>query len=61
MATIPLGSTVRVQLFDGRIIIGTVLAVLDTVAGHKVRIKSGESVMTVDAEQVIESKDRESW
>jgi len=60
MATIPLGSTVRVQLFDGRIVIGTVLAVVDTVAGRKVRIKSGESVMTVDAEQVIESKDRES-
>jgi len=60
MATIPLGSTVRVQLFDGRIVIGTVLAVVDTVAGRKVRVKSGDRIVTVDAEQVIESKDRES-
>ena len=47
------GSTVRVRLFDTRVLQGEVKAILETSSGRKVRILSGACVLTVRAEQVI--------
>lgn len=47
------GSTVRVRLFDARVLRGEVRAIIETTSGRKVRILSGACVLTVGAEQVI--------
>jgi hypothetical protein len=44
---------ITVRLYDGRVVVGKVCAVEETVAGTKVRVKSGDCVLTIDAEQVI--------
>jgi hypothetical protein len=47
------GSTVRVQLYDGRVVVATVCTMDDTVAGPKVRIRFGDCVHYVNADQII--------
>jgi hypothetical protein len=44
---INVSSTVHVRLYDGRVIVATVCAVEETVAGTKVRVKSGDCTLKV--------------
>jgi hypothetical protein len=44
---------VTVRLCDGRVVVGTVCVVEETVSGTKVRILSGACVLNVKAEQII--------
>jgi hypothetical protein len=54
MPKIKISSTVHVRLFDGRKVVGEVKAVWDSVSGPMVRVHSGDLVLTVNADQVIE-------
>ena len=47
------GSTVRVQLFDARVLRGEVRAILETTGGCKIRVLSGACLLTVNSDQVI--------
>jgi hypothetical protein len=44
---------ITVRLYDGRVVVGTVCAIEETVAGIKVRIVSGNYVLTANANQII--------
>ena len=48
-----IGSTVTVQLFDGRKIQGVVKAVQNTVTGQKIQIASGNLTVKVGLEQIV--------
>ncbi len=42
----------KVRLYDGRVVVGTFCGIEETVAGKKVRIISGDCLLTVNADQV---------
>ena len=44
---------VHVRLYDGRVVVGKVCSVEETVAGTKVRIVSGDCLLTVNADQIV--------
>jgi len=46
------GDKVLVTQFNGRVLKGSVVAVLDTTAGKKVKVLSGQMLVTVDPKQV---------
>lgn len=47
------GCRVYVQLWDGRKVVGTVEEIFHTTSGWRVRILSGDTVLTVSTNQVI--------
>jgi hypothetical protein len=47
------GSTVTVQMYDGRKIQGVVKAIQNTTTGKKFRVVSGDITVKVEAEQIL--------
>src|ERR1700719_2548177 len=50
---IQIGSTVTVRLYDGRVVVAKVTAVVDSVLGRKIHISFGAFAFKVDETQVI--------
>ena len=50
------GSTVTVQMYDGRKIQGVVKAIQNTTTGKKFRVVSGDVTVKVDSEQILEAR-----
>ena len=44
---------VQVQLYDARIIQGTIVSIEDTVGGPKVRVLSGDLLARIDPAQIL--------
>ncbi len=49
------GSTVTVQMYDGRTIQGVVKAIQNTTTGKKFRVVSGDITIKVNSEQILEA------
>jgi hypothetical protein len=50
---IQIGSTVTVRLYDGRVVVAKVTAVVDRVLGRKIHISFGAFAFKVDETQII--------
>jgi len=50
------GSTVTVQMYDGRKIQGVVKGIQNTTTGKKFRVVSGDVTVKVDSEQILEAR-----
>jgi len=50
------GSTVTVQMYDGRKIQGVVKQIQNTTTGKKFRVVSGDVTVKVDSEQILEAR-----
>ncbi len=50
------GSTVTVQMYDGRKIQGVVKAIQNTVTGQKFQIASGDVTVKVGIEQILDAR-----
>jgi hypothetical protein len=44
---------VHVKMYDGRVLVGTVCAVEKTVSGVKVRVLSGNLLVTINADRIF--------
>jgi hypothetical protein len=53
---IEIGSTVTARLHNGRVVVARVTAIVDSVAGRKVRITFGAFALIVDDTQIVRER-----
>ena len=51
--SIAVGDTVTVRLYDGRVVVAKVTAIVDSVTGRKIHIEFGAFALKVDETQIV--------